>query len=151
MKRDFVSKVSHDLKTPLSSMQETIGVLLDELPGPLTSKQRQLLELNRDSGRRLGAMLSKLLDLSRIEAGLEPDFQMVDVVQIARRSVERMHGARRERGLETSIMEPVRRLLVRGDTAGLTQVLDNLLENAIKFSPVGGEVNVAIVDLPERG
>ena len=151
MKRDFVSKVSHDLKTPLSSMQETIGVLLDELPGPLTSKQRQLLELNRDSGRRLGAMLSKLLDLSRIEAGLEPDFQMVDVVQIARRSVERMQAARSERGLETSIMEPVRRLLVRGDTAGLAQVLDNLLENAIKFSPVGGEVNVAIVDLPERG
>ena len=53
MKRDFVSKVSHDLKTPLSSMQETIGALLDELPGPLTPKQRQLLELNRDSGRRL--------------------------------------------------------------------------------------------------
>jgi signal transduction histidine kinase len=151
MKRDFVSKVSHDLKTPLSSMQETISVLLDGLPGPLTAKQRQLLELNRDGGRRLSAMLSKLLDLSRIEAGLEPDFQMVDVVQLARHSVERMNGARRERGLQTSITEPVRRLLVRGDSAGLTQVLDNLLENAIKFSPAGGEVSVAIADLQSPG
>jgi two-component system sensor histidine kinase GlrK len=151
MKRDFVSKVSHDLKTPLSSMQETISVLLDELAGPLTAKQRQLLELNRDGGRRLAAMLSKLLDLSRIEAGLEPDFQMVDVVQLVRQSVERMDGARRERGLQTSITEPVRRLLVRGDAAGLTQVFDNLLENAIKFSPNGAELSVAIVDLPSRG
>jgi len=148
MKRDFVSKVSHDLKTPLSSMQETISALLDELPGPLTPKQRQLLELNRDGGKRLAAMLSKLLDLSRIEAGLEPDFQMVDVVQLVRHSVERMNAARRERGLQTSIAEPVRRLLVRGDSAGLAQVFDNLLENAIKFSPSGAEVSVTIVDLP---
>src|SRR5215207_11476311 len=100
MKRDFVSKVSHDLKTPLSSMQETISVLLDELAGPLTNKQRQLLELNRDSGRRLSAMLSKLLDMSRIEAGLEPDYQMVDVVQIVRRSTERMNAAREQRGVQ---------------------------------------------------
>ena len=146
MKRDFVSKVSHDLKTPLSSMQETISALLDELPGPLTPKQRQLLELNRDGGKRLSAMLSKLLDLSRIEAGLEPDYQMVDVVQLVRHSVERMNAARRERGLQTSIAEPARRLLVRGDSAGLAQVFDNLLENAIKFSPSGAEVGVAIVE-----
>ena len=148
MKRDFVSKVSHDLKTPLSSMQETISALLDELPGPLTPKQRQLLELNRDGGRRLSAMLSKLLDLSRIEAGLEPDFQMVDVVQLVRHSVERMNAARQQRGLHTSITEPARRVLVRGDSAGLAQVFDNLLENAIKFSPNGAEVSVTITDLP---
>jgi signal transduction histidine kinase len=150
MKQDFVSKVSHDLKTPLSSMQETISVLLDEIPGPLTGKQRQLLELNRDSGKRLASMLSKLLDLSRIEAGLQPDFQMVDVAQIARQSVLRMNRAREERGLETTVAEPAKRLLVRGDSAGLAQVLDNLLENAIKFSPKGGEVAVTIADLSAR-
>jgi len=148
MKRDFVSKVSHDLKTPLSSMQETIGALLDELPGPLTPKQRQLLELNRDGGRRLSAMLSKLLDLSRIEAGLEPDFQLVDLVPLVRHSVERMNAARRERGIQTSVVEPSGRLLVRGDAGGLAQVFENLLENAIKFSPTGAEVGVTIAELP---
>jgi len=150
MKQDFVSKVSHDLKTPLSSMEETISVLLDELPGPLTDKQRQLLELNRDSGKRLAAMLSKLLDLSRIEAGLQPDFQMVDVVQIARQSVLRMNRAREERGLQTTVTEPAKRLLVRGDSAGLSQLLDNLLENAIKFSPKGAEVAVTVADMSAR-
>jgi two-component system sensor histidine kinase GlrK len=131
-------------------MQETIGVLLDELPGPLTEKQRQLLELNRDSGRRLASMLSKLLDLSRIEAGLQPDFQMVDVVQIARQSVLRMNRAREERGLQATVAEPVKRLLVRGDAAGIAQVLDNLLENAIKFSPQGGEVAVTVAEMSSR-
>jgi signal transduction histidine kinase len=151
MKRDFVSKVSHDLKTPLSSMQETISVLLDGLPGTLTAKQRQLLELNRDSGRRLSAMLGKLLDLSRIEAGLDPEFQMVEVMQIVRHSSERMSRAREERGLRTSITEPARRVLVRGDPAALMQVFDNLLENAIKFSPTGGQIEIVVADLPWRG
>src|SRR5690606_13505586 len=74
MKRDFVSKVSHDLKTPLASMLETVNILLDEVPGPLTEKQRRLLVLNEQSGRRLSSMIAKLLDLSRLEAGaLEPE------------------------------------------------------------------------------
>ena len=88
MKRDFVSKVSHDLKTPLSSMQETTAVMLDELPGPLTPKQRQLLEINQDSGQRLSAMITKLLDLSRIEAGLDAERQLIDVTSLLRRSVD---------------------------------------------------------------
>ncbi|HEY9227981.1 MAG TPA: HAMP domain-containing sensor histidine kinase, partial [Gemmatimonadaceae bacterium] len=90
MKQEFVSKVSHDLKTPLSSMQETNGVMLDGVAGPLTPKQRQLLEINQDSARRLMAMLNKLLDLSRVEAGLDIERQMLDVRTAVRRSVRRI-------------------------------------------------------------
>lgn len=151
MKRDFVAKVSHDLKTPLSSMQETIAVLLDELTGPLTPQQRRLLELNLDGGRRLSNMLSKLLDLSRIEAGLEPDLQMLDVTQLVKRSIERADGARAQRGFHLSFAEPDHRLLLRGDASGLAQVLDNLLENAIKFSPADGEVRVRVAEWPAGG
>src|SRR5690606_3384142 len=77
MKRDFVSKVSHDLKTPLASMQETVNILLDEVPGGLTEKQRKLLLLNQQAGQRLSARVAKLLALSRMEAGgLAPEFAM---------------------------------------------------------------------------
>ncbi len=144
MKQDFVAKVSHDLKTPLSSMQETIGVLLDGLAGPLSAKQRQLLEINLDSGRRLSAMLTKLLDLSRIEAGLQPDFQMLDVAQLVRRSIDRADAARTERAFHIQFTEPEHRLLLRGDDIAITQVVDNLVENAIKFSPLGGLVSVRV-------
>lgn len=148
MKRDFVSKVSHDLKTPLSSMQETNGVLLDELPGPLSPKQRRLLEIQQESAARLAGMLSKLLDLSRIEAGLEPDFQMIDLAQLVRSSVDRVSTARGESGVSVSFAEPSTRQLVRADSEGLSQVLDNLIENALKFSPAEGQVRVDIADVP---
>jgi signal transduction histidine kinase len=148
MKRDFVSKISHDLKTPLSSMRETNGVLLDELPGPLTPKQRRLLEIQQESAVRLAAMLSKLLDLSRIEAGLEPDFQMLDVAQLVRSSIDRVSTARSESGVSVAFAEPSSRQLVRADAEGLAQVLDNLIENALKFSPADGEVRVEVTDVP---
>jgi two-component system sensor histidine kinase GlrK len=148
MKQDFVAKVSHDLKTPLSSMQETIGVLLDGLAGPLSAKQRQLLELNLDSGRRLSAMLTKLLDLSRIEAGLQPDFQMLDVAQLVRRSMDRADAARTERMFQVRFTEPEHRLLLRGDDVAISQLVDNLLENAIKFSPSDGVISVRVSEWP---
>lgn len=144
MKRDFVAKVSHDLKTPLSSMQETISAMLDGVAGPVTPKQHQLLEMNLESGQRLSAMLTKLLDLSRIEAGLEPDFQMVDLIALVRRSVERASALPSPRAVNLSFTESTQRLLVRADAAGLSQVVDNLLENAIKFSPSGGNVIVHV-------
>jgi two-component system sensor histidine kinase GlrK len=148
MKRDFVSKVSHDLKTPLSSMQETNGVLLDELPGPLTAKQRRLLEIQQESAARLAGMLSKLLDLSRIEAGLEPDFQMVDLAHLIRSSVDRVSTARSDSTVPVAFAEPASRQLVRADAEGISQVFDNLIENARKFSPADGRVRVEVADVP---
>lgn len=115
MKRDFVTGVSHDLKTPLSSMQETISVLLDEVPGKLTDKQRTLLLLNRQSGDRLAGMLAKLLNLSRLEAGLEPDLQVTDGAQLLRRAVGHVESARAERGLRIDLVLPDHRLLIECD------------------------------------
>ena len=60
MKKDFVSHVSHELKAPLASMRETIQIMLEEIPGPLTDKQKRLLELNLQSGIRLTAMIGNL-------------------------------------------------------------------------------------------
>jgi len=70
MKKDFVSHVSHELKGPLASMQETTHMLLEEIPGSLTEKQKRLLDLNLLSSKRLSSMLENLLDMSRLEAGV---------------------------------------------------------------------------------
>src|SRR5499426_1594816 len=70
MKRNFISHVSHELKAPLASMQETTHLLLEQIPGPLTDKQKRLLELNLQSGKRLAQMIGNILDLSRLEAGI---------------------------------------------------------------------------------
>lgn len=149
MKRDFVAKVSHDLKTPLSSMQETIRAVLDGVAGDLSPKQRQLLEMNLESSDRLSKMVNKLLDLSRIEAGMAPHLELLDLAALARRSVDRLRAAGNERRVEVVFREPPHQVLVRGDAAGLSQVVDNLLENAVKFSPTEGSVTVSIENLFE--
>ena len=150
MKREFVTRVSHDIKTPLTSMQETISVLLDEVAGPLTEKQRTLLVLNQQGGERLASMLAKLLNLSRLEAGIEPELQVADGAQLLRRAVSQVRGARDEQALRIDVMLPEYRLLLECDADRILQVLDNLLENAIKFSPHGGEIGVTLQSLTER-
>jgi signal transduction histidine kinase len=151
MKREFVSKVSHDLKTPLSSMQETNSVLLDGVPGPLTPKQRQLLEITQDSAQRLSTMLNKLLDLSRLEAGLQPERQTIDVRPIVRQSVERVKEGAAGPRVSLSSNDAASALLIRGNADDLSQVFDNLLENALKFSPFDGNVRVCVSDRAARG
>ena len=143
MKKEFVARVSHDLKTPLSSMQETNAALLDHMAGPLSAKQRQLLELSAESGQRLSAMLGKLLDLSRLESSQRPTLHVVDLNRIARRAVDAASISAARRGVRLSIAhtEPT---LVLADASGIAQVVDNLVENAIKFSPADGEVQVAV-------
>lgn len=143
MKRDFISKVSHDLKTPLASMQETVNILLDEVPGTLTEQQRNLLLLNKQAGERLSAMVAKLLELSRIEAGaLAPEFGLHRLDLLVRHAVEQIEPAAAERRVRitTTFEDPA--ILLECDAERIRRVLDNLLENAIKFSPEGGGVAV---------
>jgi signal transduction histidine kinase len=143
LKSDFVSNISHDLKTPLSSMQESTAALLDGLAGSLTPKQRQLLLLNQDCGRRLSSMIAKLLELARLESGVGPGqpFENVDVMRVVRGAVERASAHARNVAIG---FEEGGRLRLRADPDGLSRLLDNLLENAIKFSPADGTVRVAL-------
>src|SRR5207237_3146143 len=83
MKKDFISHVSHELKAPLASMQETTHLMLERIPGPLTDKQKRLLELNMQSGKRLAQMIGNILDLSRLEAGIvEYEMQRCDLADL---------------------------------------------------------------------
>lgn len=151
MKHSFISKVSHDLKTPLASMRETVDILLEEVPGGLTERQRRLLRLNARTGERLSSMIAKLLDLSRLEAGaLEPDLRTHAVGPLVRRVVDQTEATATERGLRIRVDVPERALLLECDGERILRVLDNLLENALKFSPDDGAVRVAVRFCRER-
>jgi signal transduction histidine kinase len=143
MKKDFVSHVSHELKAPLASIQEAIQLMLEELPGPLTEKQRRLLELNLQSARRLSDMIGKLLDLSRMEAGvMEYELQNKDLSNFIRTVVAEYEPQAVEKGLRLSVLLPEEPLSVHCDGDRMIQVLSNLLANAIKFTPNGGYIEV---------
>jgi signal transduction histidine kinase len=95
-KKDFVSHVSHELKTPLASMQEVNRLLLEELPGTLNPKQRHLVELNLKSASRLSDMISKLLKQSQIESGsLHYEFVWQDVGELVKTIIAELKGSGR--------------------------------------------------------
>jgi two-component system, NtrC family, sensor histidine kinase GlrK len=145
IKKHFISHVSHELKAPLASMQETTHVLLEEIPGPLTEKQKRLLDLNLQSGKRLAQMIGNILDLSRLEAGIvEYDMQASDIAELMHNVVLELSPQARVKSLRilTDIQrEPV---IVECDPNRMVQLFTNLLENAIRFSKKGGLVRVQV-------
>ena len=144
MKRAFVSHVSHELKAPMASMRETLQLLLEEIPGPLTDKQRRLLELGLQSGSRLSCMLANLLDLSKIEAGvMEYDVQTHDLVPLVKTAIAGLEVQAREKKIRIDASLPSQPLLVECDRDRIVQVVGNVISNAIKFSRVSSDVEVS--------
>jgi signal transduction histidine kinase len=142
IKRDFVSKVSHDLKTPLASMRETVQVLLEEIPGPITERQRRMLTLTDESAVRLSGMIAKLLDLSAMEAGaLRLDLRPHPLEAVLHPAVAAVAPAGTERAGRV-VVECDVPLRLECDRDRLIQVLVNLLENAAKFSPADAPIHV---------
>lgn len=153
-KRGFLSQVSHDLKTPLASMQETTELLLAGLPGELNEKQVRLLELNRRSGTRLSAMISRLLDLSRLEEGaLEYEFRSGDLAALVQFVTDDFEVRLEERSIQLDTKLPAGGLPIRCDADRIVEVIENLLDNAVKYAPPGSRIEVRLrrVDEPPPG
>jgi signal transduction histidine kinase len=153
LKKDFVSHVSHELKAPLASMRETIQLMLEQIPGPLTDKQKRLLELNLQSGTRLTSMISNLLDLSKTEAGvMEYELKGQDLVPLVRNAIAELEVQANEKQVRIETVLPDDPLIVQCDSDRIVQVVVNLLGNAVKFSPKGAKVVVrvdAVTQVPQ--
>ncbi len=143
MKRDFVSHVSHEIKSPLASMRETTELLLDGIPGALTDRQKRLLELNLKSNQRLSSMIGNLLDLSRMEAGvMEYELRNQDLLPLLQAAIAEFEVQAREKNIEIKCLLPQSPLLVQCDEDRIVQVFANLIGNAIKFSPTASGIEI---------
>jgi signal transduction histidine kinase len=143
MKDEFVSLVSHELRTPLTSIRGYLELLLED-GGNLSPEQERFLGVVDRNSERLLHLVGDLLFLAQVDAGkLTIEREDVDFEQVVQDSVETLRPIAEARQIElvTSIT-PVPRLV--GDRARLAQVLDNLLSNALKFTPEGGRVSVAL-------
>ncbi len=150
MKKDFISHVSHELKAPLASMQETTHLMLERIPGALTEKQKRLLELNLQSGKRLAQMIGNILDLSRLQAGtVDYDMQPCDVADLIHNVVLELNGVARDKSLRLLMDIQHEPLLVECDPNRMVQLFTNLLENALRFSCKGGIVGVHVRSLKQ--
>ncbi|MCE3221961.1 MAG: putative Histidine kinase [Nitrospira sp.] len=144
-KSEFVSIVSHDLRTPLAAIGGFVDNLLDCIGGPLTDKQRRYLDRIKSNIGRLVRMINDLLDLSKIEAGtMRLASKTVAIADLAETVVDNLHMLAREKHLSLRTTAADKDLSVFGDPDKLMQVLTNLIQNACKFTPAGGEVRLDI-------
>jgi two-component system sensor histidine kinase GlrK len=152
MKGEFLAHVSHELRTPMASIQEGTHLLLDEIPGPLTQEQRTTLRIMADSSRRLITLISTILDLSKMDAGMM-EYRIVptDLKRITDISVNKVRLLADAKHVQLLVEGLVQRVWVKADALRIEQVMDNLLSNALKFSAEGGIVKVIMKPDPKAG
>ena len=144
LKRGVISTVSHQLKTPLTSLRMAVYLLLEERVGSLTPKQTELLVAARDDTERLHSILSNLLDISRIESGrMQMDFKPTSPHALIMEQIEASRSAARDCGVALKMNAPAGLPDVWADPLRIGHVLDNLLSNALKYTAPGGEVDVS--------
>ena len=144
IRRDFVTNVSHELKTPLTSIHGFVETLIDDPTATPETRERFLGKILSHS-QRLSALVSDLLTLARVEsADQRQDRGTLDLREAVRTSAGLLSQRAEDKGLEFRSDLPDRAILVQGDIETLRQLVDNLLDNAIKYTPAGGNIRLGL-------
>jgi two-component system phosphate regulon sensor histidine kinase PhoR len=139
MRRDFVANVSHELKTPLTSISGYAETLLSDVPDPETT--RRFLQTIVANTQRMQRLVDNLLDLARLEAGhWQPEPEPLDVAEIANEAWEGVTEGARNSAVQFSVEIAASADTVVVDPDALHQILTNLLENALRYTPAGGRI-----------
>jgi signal transduction histidine kinase len=145
LKSDFISNVSHELRTPLTAVESLTDNLLDGITGPLNNKQIRYVSGIKDSADRLARLIDDLLDLSVIEAGrLELKRESFSLTALILAVADSLTPMAEEKLIRLKADGMDADWLAWGDRDKITQVLTNLIGNAIKFTPANGEVSLRI-------
>jgi len=145
MKDDFLSTVSHELKTPMISVMGYIGMMLKEKVGSLTEQQRKFLEISYKNLLKLERNIDNLLDLA--ELGIQKEswlFESIDLVKVIKFSCSTVEPLAEEHQIQLEAQLPSEPVKISGVEDKLNQLFDNLLTNAIKYNRRGGAISVSL-------
>ncbi|MCK4244347.1 MAG: diguanylate cyclase [Candidatus Omnitrophica bacterium] len=143
LKTEFIANTSHELGTPLTTIKEFTAILLDGLAGPLKPDQREYLSIVQGNVERLNRVISELLDISKLEAGkivLHPE--LVSISRLTNQIIYLMGSQVKSKGLSLHLSFSSNLPEVFVDVDRITQVLINLVGNAIKCTPAGGRISI---------
>jgi PAS domain S-box-containing protein len=141
----FLSTVSHELRTPLTSVIGALGLLRGGMVAQLPDDVGRLVTIAENNATRLIRLVNDLLDIETLEAGgMRFDFRPIALGAAMASAVDTMRGLADGRGVPLRLVTADAAAIVRGDPERLVQVANNLLSNAIRFSPAGGAVTVSV-------
>src|SRR4051812_11281935 len=139
-----LATLAHDIRSPLGAIEGYCSNLEDELYGPMTTEQKQAVARVRMSGRHLLSLLESVMDMARLNAGtVAIDAKPVRLDEIAREAMDILTPAAHAKGLALDAAAMVN-VVATADPGRLRQVLINLIGNAVKFTPAGGRITVAV-------
>lgn len=145
LKSEFISTVSHDLRTPLTSIKSSLDLIHEGVAGPVSDKARHLIRIAFRNCERLARLVNDILDTQKIEAGkIDFHFQPLEMLPLLEQAVEFNQFFADNYGVKFVISRRVAEAMVQVDSDRLMQVLNNLLSNAAKFSPPHCNVLVAM-------
>lgn len=144
LKRDFVSTVSHELRTPLTSMRGALGLVLGGRVGSVSARVDDLLRIGMANTERLIRLINDILDLEKIDTGaFELRRDPVNLATVLHQTAGGVEGLAQEAGVAIRVeSEPT--ATVEGDGDRLIQIFTNLVSNAVRFSPAGAAVEIAV-------
>ncbi len=153
MKDDFLHSITHDLRNPMTSIRGFLKFLLDGIGGPITEQQRKMIETMDRASTRLLSMINDILDLAKLESG-RMDIQLsdVDLVEVTQRVLELLQPQILKKSIETKIelLNNTKNVYVRCDCRLIERVINNLLGNALKFTPEGGKITISFLDRNDK-
>jgi two-component system sensor histidine kinase GlrK len=143
MKADLISHISHEFRTPLAVIREAVSLHLDCISSGSLEKQRRLIGIIEEECERLINSVNKILNLSRMDAGMM-DYQMekYDLSHLIEMSVLKIRPVAERKGISLEVNLDDRLPYAIIDAEKISQVIDNLLDNALKFTPEGGKVSI---------
>lgn len=140
---DFVATLAHDLQTPVIASDRALELLQETLQEKLSPEQLKLVSMLRDNNRTLLNMIQSLLEIYRYEAGAQPlYFDEVDLQVVVETCVRDLHPIAEKHGIEMRLEVPASTHKVVADPVAVRRVVVNLLDNAIKYTPRGGRIDI---------
>lgn len=146
LKNEFISTVSHELRTPLTSIRGALGLVISSISGEVPKPMKALLDIASNNTERLLLLINDILDIEKIESGnLRFDFRRINLVDLIRQAVHDCSSYAKSHGVNYRFDDSaVEHVMVNADAERMIQILNNLLSNAAKFSPDGGDVDITL-------
>ena len=150
VRKDFVANVSHELRTPITSISGFAETLLEE-GGKNPDNLKEFSRIIYDEAQRLSILINDLLELSKLESDeSSANIQRININQKLRESVGRMKTISGRRNIDIAYHENVNNVEINSDPHLIDQIMMNILDNAIKYSPDGGQIEVELEELNDR-
>ncbi|MGM0568281.1 MAG: HAMP domain-containing sensor histidine kinase, partial [Elusimicrobiota bacterium] len=147
LKDDFVHSITHDLRSPMTSIRGFLEFLLDGSAGEINEQQKEFLQIIDRSSKRLLNMISDILDVAKMKSGNMPmEIDQVNIRQIATNVIDTMSSQAKKDKVSLSLIEKNEIKDINADNSLVGRVLTNLISNALKFTPEDGEIKVELSD-----